>query len=77
MKEKEIKVPSVSLTYLKKLITSVENTCEDKDIELSFEYILASCFPTCWNNMQEALSHQYALGYIQGTKDAEENLKNN
>lgn len=77
MGEKEIKVPSVSLAYLKKLITSVENTCEDKDIELSFEYILASCFPTCWNNIQEALSHQYTLGYIQGTKDAEENLKNN
>lgn len=76
-KKIEIKVPSVPLVHLKKMIESVEKTCENENIELSFEYVLASCFPTCWNNIQETLSRQYTLGYIQGIKDAEENLKNN
>ena len=53
-----------------------KNTQQD-NVEISFEFIIASLFPTSWNNIQSALSQQYTLGYIQGQKDAEEEYRQN
>jgi hypothetical protein len=39
---------------------------------VSFEFIIASLFPTSWNNIQRALNHQYMQGYLQGKKEQEE-----
>jgi hypothetical protein len=73
-KKIEINVPTVKLSHLRKMVKNLKETC-GKDAEVSFEYVLASCFPTCWNNIQEALAREHTLGYLQAKKEFEENLK--
>lgn len=65
---------TVKLTRLKKIIESLEKVFESsgvskEDADVSFEYIIASCFPTCFENIQKELQHQYTLGYIEGKKE--------
>ena len=71
----ETNVPSVYLSDIEKLIERIKKNTEQDNVEVGFEFIIASLFPTSWNNIQSALSHQYTLGYIQGQKDAEEERK--
>ena len=71
----ETKVPPVYVSDLEKLAKKVRQVTGKDDTELSFEFIITSLFPTSWTNIQESLSHQYTLGYIQGRKDEEEERK--
>ena len=66
-KDIEIKTESVPIEHLKKLLEKIPDSVE----ELSFEFVIASCFPTCWNNIQETMKRQYTLGYIQAKKELE------
>lgn len=34
-----------------------------------FEYVCASLFPTCYQNITETMNNQYTKGYIQGLED--------
>lgn len=68
----ETNVPSVYVSDLEKLTERVRKNTDGQNVEISFEFIIASLFPTSWKNIQSALAHQYTLGYIQGQKDAEE-----
>ena len=63
-------VPNAKIKTVKAIIKKVEKELGE-DGELSFEFILASLFPTCWNNIQKDLAHQYTLGYIQGQNNAQ------
>ena len=67
----ETGIPSVYISDVEKLVQKIKQTT-DENIEISFEFIIASLFPTSWQNIQNTLSHQYTQGYIQGQKDAEE-----
>ena len=67
----ETNVPSVYLSDMEKLIERIKKNTEQENVEVGFEFIIASLFPTSWNNIQSALSNQYTQGYIQGQKDAE------
>ena len=71
-KKIETNIPSVYVSDLEKLIEKIRKNTDETDTEISFEFIIASLFPTSWNNIQSALSNQYVQGYIQGQKDAEE-----
>lgn len=73
----ETKVPSVFVSDLEKLAKRVRKNTNDQDVEISFEFIIASLFPTSWKNIQDALTHQYTLGYIQGQKDEQEERRQN
>ena len=68
----ETNVPSVYVSDLEKLAERVRKVTGEENVEVSFEFIIASLFPTSWNNIQSALTHQYTLGYIQGQKDEQE-----
>lgn len=62
---------TVKLSKIKKMINSLELHSRDNiDMDISFEYIIASLFPTCYNNIQDELKRQYTLGYIQGLEDS-------
>ena len=50
-----------------KLKTLIENISPDAD--LSFEFIIATLFPTCWANIQKDLKDKYTQGYIAGQRD--------
>lgn len=71
-KKVETGIPSVYISDLEKLSSRIRKDVGDKDVEVSFEFIIANLFPTSWNNIQTTLNQQYTLGYIQGMKDAEE-----
>lgn len=73
MEEVRIDISPVKLSTLKKLVAATEAVVENDETELSFEYILMSLFPVCWNNIQEELKRQYTLGYIQGQNEKFEN----
>lgn len=72
---KETNVPNIYITDLERLIQKVRKVTGKEEVEISFEFIIASLFPTSWNNIQKALSHQYTQGYIQGRIDKEEEFK--
>ena len=72
---KETNVPNVYVSDLERLAKKVRDVVGTDDTEITFEFIIASLFPTSWNNIQKALSHQYTQGYIQGRIDKEEEIK--
>ena len=75
--EVKVNVPSVYLSDLENLAKKVRNITGKDDTEISFEFIIASLFPTSWKNIQSELSRQHTLGYIQGKIDTEEAIKKN
>lgn len=40
--------------------------------ELSFEFIVGSCFPKALENIKEEMRRQYTLGYTEGLKDGKD-----
>lgn len=72
MKEtKNTNIPNIYVSDLEKLASKIRQVTGEENVEVSFEFIIASLFPTSWQNIQEALNQQYTQGYIQGYKDAE------
>lgn len=67
--EVPVTVPNIYLSDLEKLAQKVRQVTGEENVEISFEFVIASLFPTCWKNIQADLSRQYTLGYIQGQKD--------
>ena len=68
--EEKIQIAPIKLSDVERMVASVKKNVGDNDVELSFEFMLTAFFPTCWNNIQDALKRQYTLGYIAGEKDA-------
>jgi hypothetical protein len=71
MSEINTNIPNVYLSDLEKLINKIRQVVKDENAEVSFELVIASLFPTSWQNIQKALSDQYTRGYIQGRLDKE------
>lgn len=66
-------IDTVKFSRLKRMVNSLElHSKKDVDMDISFEYIIASLFPSCYSNIQDELKRQYTLGYIQGIKEKEE-----
>ena len=68
--EEQITIAPIKLSDVERMVASVKKNVDGADVDLSFEFILTAFFPSCWNNIQEALNRQYTLGYIAGTKNA-------
>lgn len=68
--EQKINIEPIKLSDVERMVDSVKKNLGDTDADLSFEFILTAFFPTCWNNVQDALKQQYTLGYIAGMKDS-------
>ena len=74
MSEINTNIPNVYLSDLEKLINKIRQVVKNENAEVSFELVIASLFPTSWQNIQKALSDQYTRGYIQGRLDKEKEL---
>ena len=72
---KETNVPNIYVSDLEKLTKRIRKAVQEKDVEVSFEFIIASLFPTSWKNIQAALTNQYTQGYTQGYKDGERDTR--
>lgn len=76
MNNKELDV--VKLSRLKKIIDLLERNNKDKeDFEVAFEYIIASCFPRVWENIQKVLADEHTKGYIEGREDMKNEIEGN
>lgn len=66
----------VKLSRLKKIIDLLEkNNQTEEDIDVAFEYIIASCFPRVWKNIQKVLSEEHTKGYIEGREDMKNEIE--
>lgn len=74
MADVSVSVPNVYLSDLDKLANKVRQITNKEDTEISFEFIIASLFPTSWKNIQADLNRQYTKGYMQGLIDKEQEL---
>lgn len=76
----EHKLSTVKLSHIENAINSMKAHFKDEperipDIEISFEYIIASFFPDVWDNIQRALKDEHTKGYIEGLNEQAQNLK--
>lgn len=76
MADVAVSIPNVYLSDLERLAQKVHDITGQEDTEISFEFIIASLFPTSWTNIQNELKHQYTKGYIQGRLDKEQEMRN-
>ena len=76
MADVAVSIPNVHLSDLERLAQKVHDITDQEDTEISFEFIIASLFPTSWTNIQNELKHQYTKGYIQGRLDKEQEMRN-
>lgn len=72
--DKELDV--VKLSRLKKVISLLEQHNNHlEDMEVTFEYIIASCFPRVWTNIQKRLAYEHTQGYIEGREDMKNEIE--
>ena len=43
----------------------------EEDPDVTFEYLVGSCFPTIFQNVQSALNEEHTLGYMEGYQDGQ------
>lgn len=73
----EMKMESTTLSRLKKIVNQLENfkeqseIVEDEDMEVAFEYIIASLFPKAYQNIKDTCTAFYIDGYNEGKKENE------
>lgn len=60
------------LSRVQKVLDSIRLTnATEEDPDITFEYLIGSCFPTIFQNVQSALSKEHTLGYMEGYKDSQ------
>ena len=53
-----------------KKFKKVYNAIKDHNIkEISFEFLVGSCFPKALENIKQEMRRQYTLGYVEGQKE--------
>ena len=57
-----------------KKFKKVYQAIKDHNIkEISFEFLVGSCFPNALQNIKEEMRRQYTLGYTEGLKEGKQN----
>jgi hypothetical protein len=53
-----------------KTLHKIDKIVKDGNIkEVSFEFLIGSCFPKALQNIKEEMRRQYTLGYTEGLKE--------
>ena len=50
MEEVKVSIPNIYVSDLEKLAKKVHEVVGEDNVEISFEFIIASLFPSCWKN---------------------------
>ena len=58
----------VKVKFLDEMIKRLK---KDKLDEVSFEFIIGSCFPDALENIKTELRKQYTIGYTEGLKESQ------
>lgn len=64
---------TVKYGLLKKVVNALDETNPTEDTDVSFEYIVGSCFPNIYDNIKKKLYSQYTQGYLDGLQEGREN----
>ena len=59
----------IDIEKFNKIVKAIRKT-EMK--EVSFEFLVGSCFPKALDNIKEEMRRQYTLGYVEGQKEGKE-----
>ena len=58
------------ITTKMETLTKVYKILKKNNIkEVSFEFLVGSCFPNVMDNIKEEMRRQYTMGYVEGQKD--------
>jgi len=56
-----------------KKLHKIDKIVKDNNMkEVSFEFLVGSCFPNALQNIKEEMRRQYTLGYTEGLKEGKE-----
>lgn len=55
----------VKTDFLAKILKELKNRKVD---EVSFEFLIGSCFPTVMDNIKNEMRRQHAMGYAEGLR---------
>ncbi len=56
---------------IKKLDAMMKVLHDTNTKEVSFEFLVGSCFPKILTNIKEEMKRQHALGYAEGLKESQ------
>ena len=70
----ESKIATAQLGTLRKIVEALKD--KPDDLTISFDFIIASLFPTSWKNIQNHLNETYTQGYFAGRDAAKEESEN-
>jgi len=61
------------ITTKMETLTKVYKILKKNNIkEVSFEFLVGSCFPNVMDNIKEEMRRQYTMGYVEGQKNRSE-----
>ena len=61
------------ITVKRETLDKVYKAVKKHDMkEITFEFLVGSCFPDIMNNIKEEMRRQYTLGYTEGLKEKTE-----
>jgi hypothetical protein len=60
-------IDTVKLSRIKKIVEAIEkHNPNGVDVDVGFDFIIASLFPRSWDKILDALKDQYTKGYLAG-----------
>ena len=68
---------TVKYGTLKKIMERLEKTNLNDESEITFEFLVGSCFPNILNNIKTEIHKQYTKGYIEGKRESKQLNKQN
>ena len=68
---------TVKYGTLKRIMERLEKTNLNDESEITFEFLVGSCFPDILNNIKAEIRKQYTKGYIEGKRESKELNKQN
>lgn len=60
---------TIKYKKIRKIIDALKERSVNSNPDVSFEYIMASCFPQALENIKLAMREQYTKGYIAGKEE--------
>lgn len=72
--KKEATIDNISVSYksFKKIVSAIEKLNLTDEDQISFEFIVGSCFPNVMKNIKEELRKQFTLGFAEGLERSKE-----
>lgn len=68
---------TVKYNTLVKMVKALDRINPTDDTDVSFEYIVGSCFPDVLQNIKKAMHNQYTQGYVTGLREAKKEQQEN